>query len=237
MPDGAYLALNGLKTRLTELDALSSDLANVGTVGYKRAQASTHGSERSTFDVVLQKATDPTTGDQKIDLRSGEISPTGRDLDFAIDGPGFFVINTPSGPRYTRNGNFERRADGTLTTIDGIEVEGQGGPIRLATGPVTVDPDGTVRAGETAAGRLQIVNLAPGSAIAREGAARFRIATVTPVDKPTVRGSALEHSNVSVVESLAHLTALTRGFDSLQRGLVSLMSEVDGKAIAELGRR
>jgi flagellar basal body rod protein FlgG len=236
MADGSYLALNGLRTRIAELDRLAADLANVGTAGYKRERTSTFGSSRSTFDSLIQKATDPTMGVRKIDFSSGEVTRTGRDLDFAVQGPGFFVLDTPAGPRYTRNGAFERRADGTLTTNDGAPVQGQGGPIKLGVGAITVDADGTVRAGDTVAGKLQIVEAAPGSDLARESASRFRIEDVTAVDAPSVRNQALEHSNVSIVDGMAQLTALSRSFDALQRGLVSLMSEVDGKAISELGR-
>jgi flagellar basal body rod protein FlgG len=236
MADGAYLALNGLRTRIAELDRLASDLANVGTAGYKRERTSTFGSPRATFDSLIQKATDPTLGVRKIDLSPGEITNTGRDLDFAIQGPGFFVVETAAGPRYTRNGAFERSADGTLTTTDGAPVVGEGGPIRLGTGAITVDADGTVRAGTTVAGKVQIVDAAPGSEPAREGASRFRIDEVNPVEAPSVRNQALEHSNVSIVDGMAQLTALSRSFDALQRGLVSLMAEVDGRAISELGR-
>jgi flagellar basal body rod protein FlgG len=176
-------------------------------------------------------------GVRKIDLSSGEITRTGRDLDFAIEGPGFFAIETPQGTRYTRNGSFERRADGTLTTNDGAPVLGEGGPIKLnAAGAITLDSDGTVRTGTTVAGKVQIVDAAQGADLARESASRFKIESVDPVQYPSVRNQALEHSNVSIVDGMAQLTALSRSFDALQRGLVSLLSEVDGKAISELGR-
>ena len=196
---------------------------------------STHGAERATFDALIQKATDPTVGHRKIDLRSGDIAPTGRNLDFAIEGPGFFAIQTPAGTRYTRNGSFERRADGTLTTT-GAPVLGQDEPIRLGVGGVTVDPDGTVRTDNAVAGRLKIVDAAPGAALACEGGSRFRIDKVIPVAAPSVRNGALEQSNVSIVDGLAHLTALLRSFEALQRGLRSL-SDIDEKAITALGRR
>ena len=237
MPDGAYLALNGLRTRLAELDSLAADLANVGTTGYKRARTSTYGSERATFDRVLQKATDPTLGVSKIDMRSGDISASGRDLDFAIEKNGFFEIETPNGTRYTRNGSFDRRSDGTLVTGDDMPVLGENGAIQLGNGQILVETDGTILVDGKAAGKLNIVDAEPGASISREGSSRFRIDNVTPLAEPRVRNKAMEHSNVSVVEAVAQLVSLSRGFDALQRGLVSLMSEVDGRAISELGRR
>jgi flagellar basal-body rod protein FlgF len=238
MADGAYVALNGLRTRLAELDRLAADLSNVATAGYKGERTSTYGSDRPTFDALLQKATDPAPGELKVNLARGEMTPTGRDLDFAIEGNGFFAIQTPSGVRYTQNGSFERRSDGTLSTTDGLPVLGQDGkPIQLADGPVSVDPDGTIRTGAAVAGQLRIVDAAPDAQVVREGAARFRIDDVTPVAAPSVRNHALERSNVSVVEALSHMTAASRSFEALQRGLVSLMTDVDGRAITELGRR
>jgi flagellar basal body rod protein FlgG len=238
MADGAYVALNGLRTRMAELDRLAADLSNVGTAGYKGEQMSTYGSDRPTFDSVLQKATDPSVGQQRIDFADGEITPTGRDLDFAIERNGFFAVQGPAGVRYTQNGSFERRADGTLMTTDGWTVLGDDGPLQLPPeGAVTVDADGTVRAGDTVAGKLRIVEPAADATIVREGAARFRIDNVSPVQNPSVRNHALERSNVSLVNAVSQMTALTRSFEALQRGLVSLMNEVDGRAISELGRR
>jgi flagellar basal body rod protein FlgG len=239
MADGVYIALNGLRARLNELDRVAADLSNIGTAGYKGDRTSTYGDVRPTFDAIMQKATDPAIGERKVNLSAGEVSPTGRDLDFALEGKGFFAVQTPAGIRYTRNGSFQRSADGTLKTADGLAVLGgetPPAPITLGPGEVTVDPDGTVRAGGVAAGRLTIVEPAVGATIIREGAARFRMDQVVPVDNPSVRNHALEQSNVSMTDAMAHLTALSRNFDALQRGLVSLMSEVDGKAISELGR-
>ncbi len=238
MADGAYVALNGLRTRLAELDRIAADLSNVATAGYKGERTSTYGADRPTFDALLQKATDPAPGELKVDLTHGEMSPTGRDLDFAIEGSGFFAIQTPAGVRYTQNGSFERLADGTLATTDGFPVLGQDGkPIKLGDGDITVDPDGTIRTGAVVAGQLKVVDAAADTPIVREGAARFRIDEVTPVTSPSVKNRALERSNVSVVEALSHMTAASRSFEALQRGLVSLMTEVDGRAISELGRR
>src|SRR5262249_29318006 len=142
----------------------------------------------------------------------------------------------PAGTRYTRNGSFSRRADGVLTASDGSPVMGQGGQISLGIGPISADADGTIRTGATVAGKLRIVDSAEESNVTRESSSRFRIDDTEDVKIPAVRNGALEQSNVSVVDGLAQLTALSRSFDALQRGLVSLLSEVDGRAISELGR-
>jgi len=150
------------------------------------------------------------------------------------------VIDTAAGPRYTRNGQFTRRADGTLTTLDDLPVLGESGPIRLGPGAVTLDADGTLRAGGLAAGRLRVVDFGADVVLARESAGRFRAPDgVQPEERPpaVIRARSLEGSNVSLVERMAQLTEVARGFEALQRGISILMNEVDGKAIAEFGRR
>jgi flagellar basal-body rod protein FlgF len=241
MAGGAYTALSGLRTRIEQLDRLASDIANAGTAGYKAERVTTVSSERPDFGRALQSAIDVAPGPGRYDFRAGSVVSTGRSLDVALDGPGFFTIDTPAGPRYTRNGNFDRRADGLLVTADGLEVQGEKGPIRLqADGPVQIDNDGTVRAGGVIAGRLRVVDFDDYTGFAREESGRFRAAPGrTPIARPgtMVRGGALEQSNVSMVERMAQLTEVGRGFEALQRGLSVLMNDVDGRAINELGRR
>jgi flagellar basal body rod protein FlgG len=227
-----------MRTRLEELERLASDLANVNTSGYKIERSATSAAERERFLAALESAVDVVGASSRIDVRPGTMTTTGRDLDVALDGSGFFEILTPGGPRYTRNGSFTRRADGVLTTMDGYPVAGEGGEIRLEPGPVSIDADGTVRTGTTVAGRLKVVDFGDPSVLRRESGARFR-AAATPrpaTDTRTVSG-ALEGSNVSVVDRMAALTSISRSFEGLQRGISVLMNDVDGRAISELGRK
>ena len=240
MAGGAYVALSGLRARMDHLDRLATDIANAGTSGYKSERATTSSAERPSFDQALQSAVDVAPGPGRYDFRSGSIAATGRDLDVALNGPGFFVVQTPGGARYTRNGHFERSADGTLETEDGMPVAGDSGPITLGKCELTIDPDGTVRTGATVAGKLQVVDFADTSALAREGNSRFAAADparATPVKNPEIQSGALEKSNVSMVERIAELTEVTRTFDALQKGVSVIMNDIDGRAISELGRR
>src|SRR5687768_9534391 len=137
MSGGAYSALTGMRTRLEQLDRLAFDLANVSTAGYKTERLATKSSERDRFALELESAVDVLGDGVKIDFRPGTIASTGRDLDVAIDGRGFFEIETQAGMRYTRNGGFQRRADGVLATVDGEAVLGDGGEITLGPGQVS----------------------------------------------------------------------------------------------------
>lgn len=234
-----YVALTGMQTRLAQLDRVASDIANESTAGYKGERASTTSVNRPSFDAMLDAAIDTAPTQSKIDFRPGVILPTGRDLDVAVDGRGFFTIQTATGQRYTRNGHFTRSADGTLVTGDGLSVLGETGPLKVPDGQVVVKPDGTLNVNGTAAGKLKIVDFADYTQLAREDGGRFRAAANSQtLDKPAgmVRSGALEQANVSIAERLAGLTEVSRGFEALQRG-VSLTNEIDIKAIGELARR
>jgi flagellar basal-body rod protein FlgF len=243
MSGGAYIALSGLRTRVDQLDRISSDLANVNTSGYKAERVTTTSVRRPNFEQSLETAIDVAAAPGFIDFANGQIETTNRDLDLAIEGKGFFAIDTPGGTRYTRAGSFTRRADGVLTTADGLVLQGDNNaPIRLAnTGQVMVEVDGTVRSGNEVAGKLKIVDFDDYAVLAREEGARFRaeptaaVRTVSPMTR--VRSGALEQSNVSMVERMAHMTEVARSFEALQKGISVLMNDIDGRAITELGRR
>jgi flagellar basal-body rod protein FlgF len=243
MSSGAYVALSGLQARTEQLNRLAGDLANVGTAGYKAERTTTAAAERpaDAFSRALQSAIDVAEGPRSLDFRPGAVTTTGRDLDLAIDGPGFFAVETPDGVRYTRNGHFTRRADNVLATEDGYAVLGDNGPIRLPNdgSAITVD-GGQILSGTTAVGKPQIVDFASYTGLAREDGARFRAAQGTATKaaaSSTLVSGALEQSNVSVVERMAQLTEVTRGFEALQRGVTILMNDLDGRAINELGRK
>lgn len=239
MSGGAYSALTGMRTRLEQLDRLAFDLANVSTAGYKTERLATKSSERDRFSMELDSAVDVLGDGVKIDFRPGTIATTGRDLDVAIDGRGFFEIETPAGLRYTRNGGFQRRADGALATVDGEAVLGDSGAITLGPGQVTVGPDGTIKSGDAVVGRLRLVDFASEKDLIRESGSRFRALTGAQAEEVDARviGGALEQSNVSIVDRMAALTDLTRGFEALQRGVSVLMNDLDSRAISELTRK
>lgn len=228
-----------MRTRLDQLERLAADLANVSTAGYKRERIATSAAARPPFAAALDSAVDVVSGRSRVDLRPGRIGMTGRDLDVAIDGRGFFVIETTAGPRYTRNGSFTRRADGVLVSAEGDPVAGRDGPITLGPGPVTIAEDGTVKSGGRVVGQLRLVDFEREGDVIRESGSRFRaVAGVEPADiDGRFVGGALEQSNVSIVDCMAALTEISRGFEALQRGISVLMNDIDMRAIAELTRR
>jgi flagellar basal body rod protein FlgG len=239
MSGSAYIALSGLRGRVDALDRIADDIANIGTAGYKGQREARASAERAIFGDTLQTAIDTTFGGQRLDTTAGAFAMTGRELDVAIDGDGFFVIDTPGGARYTRNGHFTLNKDRELVAEDGSKVRGEGGPIKLGEGNLRIDEDGTIWTGDEQAGKLSVVTFDRPDQLVRENGARLRAEgqTAAPAKVASVRGGALEESNVSVAGRLAELTTVSRSFEALQKAIGMLMNDVDGRAIDSLGRR
>src|SRR5215472_11523120 len=149
------IAASGLRARMESLDLLANNVANAGTGGYK--------ADREFYSLYVapeaadsDPATMPVIERPWIDQSQGTLHSTGSPLDFALSGNGFFAVNGPNGPLYTRNGNFRLAADGKLVTADGYTVrDQQGAPLSIAaTLPVQVAADGTVTQDGKVIGRL-----------------------------------------------------------------------------------
>ncbi len=144
--------------------SISHNLSNLDTVGFKKKTTS-FGRE---LNKLLNNPNEPTTQgtilmEDFIDFSQGIIKQTGRTLDLALEGGGFFVIETQEGPRFTRNGVFQVNAQsGQLVDMNGRLVAGEQGPIVIPPGTaeaqISVAPDGTVSAGEVAVGQIKIVD-------------------------------------------------------------------------------
>ena len=238
MPGGAYSALSGMQSRLEALDRIAVDLANVSTAGYKTERTTRFAAERD-FSALLESAVDVSSGGTRTSWQKGTIANTGRNLDAAIDGDGLFAVQTQFGIRFTRSGNFTRRPDGVLASVEGEPVlDKQNRPIKLGNGAVSIDSDGTVRAGDVPAGKIHLWKVNEHDLV-REGGAQFRLAPgVKPADSNAILvPNALEQANVSLVDRMAMLTEVTRSFEALQKGVSVLMNDLDGRAIQELGKR
>ena len=236
-----YIALSGLRARVDELDRLAADIANIGTVGYKSTRDTRAAAERDVFGNALQTAIDTTHGGRRLDTTAGALAMTGRPLDLSIDGDGFFVVETPNGPRYTRDGSFDIGPDRQLVTTGGLVVQGTGGPITLAEGEgeIHVDQDGSVWTGTTKAGQLSVVTFADTGALVQEQGALLRADGQTPtaMETPIVQSGSLEQSNVSMADRMASLTSVSRGFEALQKAISLMMNDMTGRAIDQLGKR
>ena len=215
-----YTAMSGAKATLTRQDALSNNLANASTQGFR--------ADLSAFRAVpVQGQGAPTRvhsleATAGFDAAQGPIQQTGRKLDIAVRGDGWIAVQALDGAEaYTRAGSMELSADGTLQARGGLAVMGDGGPIVVPQGAeVSVGSDGTVTAQvgttpPTNVGRIKLVN--PPAAELRkgpDGLMRTADGDPAPADAAVrVADGVVEGSNVNPIESMIGLIASARQFE------------------------
>jgi flagellar basal-body rod protein FlgF len=237
------IAASGLRARMESLDLLANNVANAGTGGYKadREFYSLYVAPEAAGAGDDPTATMPVIERPWIDQSQGPIHSTGNPLDLALSGRGFFAVNGPSGPLYTRNGNFRLAADGRLVTGEGYAVRGQqGAPLAVAgTLPVQVAPDGTITQDGNAIGKLEIVDFTGNGALAKQGANYFRVTDPARSESTpgtaTVEQGQIEASNTGSAEAAVRLVSVMRQFEMLQKA-VSLGAEMNRHAIEEVAK-
>jgi len=218
-----YIAMTGARHTLWQQAAVTHNLANAVTTGY-RAETNAFralpvfgaGSPTRAFVV------DSTTG---ANFAPGSIQHTGRDLDVAVQGGGWIAVQTPDGSEaYTRNGSLQVGPNGMLQTRNGLTVLGDSGPIAIPPDTdITVAKDGTISTvpigqnlnAVSAVGRIKLVNPAEAGLVrGSDGLFRVQNATTVPADAGvTLISGALETSNVNVVDALVGMISLARQFD------------------------
>jgi flagellar basal-body rod protein FlgF len=244
MDAAMYKALSGAIVQMRKLEVASQDLANVNTSGYK--------GQRLAFNEVLAARSPAETrsggfvavNDQRTDFLQGHLQGTGNPFHLAIEGEGYFVVETPRGERYTRSGGFTRSADGTVITPQGELLLGEGGPIQVPNGRMLVGLDGTVRSKNDEVrsendevGKLRIVRFLENRQVVKEGANHLRAdaANVEDVATPRVAQGSLEQSNVSPIDSMVSMITIQRQFEAYERAM-RLMDGATEKMIADAGR-
>lgn len=243
MDSGFYAACTALMARSQALDLVANNLANTSTPGY-RAQHNIFRSllagSSSRLSSGLNQAVNDygVLGGSQLDTTQGNLEHTGNDLDFAIQGPGFFVVQSDKGRFYTRNGNFQVSPQGQLTTSQGDPVMGENGVINIVGGPVTVSPDGTISVNGAVAGKIKLVEFPAGTPLESVGATYSTAPdhSETAATHSAMAQGTLESSNVNPVESAVELVAVQRYAEMMQRALGLFHSEFNRIATDELPR-
>ncbi len=209
-----------------EFETVTHNLANVSTVGYKR--------KANAFSVSLDTEQGYTPGnidpDLAFDFSQGDMVETGRPLDFALFGKGLFVIETPDGPLYTRNGMFGTDENGQIVDSVGRVVAGESGPISIPSnvGPskVSVSGDGTVSAGGTPVGKFRIVDFGDDeSKLLPTGDSCYKMpdAAIEPItaERVVVKQKFQESSNVKIIEELVDMIFVSRLYQANMKSITA----------------
>jgi flagellar basal-body rod protein FlgF len=244
MNNGIYSALAGLLARTQDFEIVSNNLANASSPGY-RAQRSffeTLETEQWLDEDIPQAIPGQfgVLGGAYVDSREGHFETTGNPLDLALEGPGYFMVQTSRGLRYTRNGQFHVDSENRLVTSAGDAVVGDQGPIQLPPGPVSISASGMISAQGAIAGQIKIVEFPAGAKLRPEGSSYLATesqasdATAGPPATTTLQQGSIESSNISPVEGTVEMVTLQRQTEMLERTLMIFHSEFDRIAAEEL---
>lgn len=250
MDSGLYAAYTGLLSRTQALDTAANNLANAGTSGFR--------AQRDYFRGVLAGGMDenPLTASQvgqavngfgvlggdRLDFSQGQMETTGNPLDLALQGAGFFAIQTPNGVRYTRNGSFTRSSDGVLETSSGEPVlDGKMQSITIPTGSIHISADGTVSVstagGSAIAGQVGVFDFADESVLTAEGTDRFTANGAKPIaGTAEVQQGSLEDSNEDAIHGTMQMVLVERQAEMMQRALRVFDNDFDKIATEDLPR-
>ncbi|MBP2627199.1 MAG: flagellar basal-body rod protein FlgF [Firmicutes bacterium] len=243
---GIYTGASGMLAESMRTDVISNNLANANTTGFKKDVAVSKDFASMLITRINDGADAPVIGSMGVGAMIDEISTnqsaggiriTGNNFDLALEGKGFFAVETPRGVRYTRNGTFSKNTKGELITQDGYRVLGQNGPIRINGNKMVVSDDGSVIVDDQPAGKLQVLEFANEKQLQKEGSSLY---IADPNQERTASTSSVrqgfsELSNVNVVGEMVNLISSYRTYE-INGKVVQSHDQLMDKAVNEVGK-
>ncbi len=215
-----YVALTRQSGLLKEMQSVANNIANISTTGFRR--------EGVVFAEMVEAlpieggsvAMTAARGRYSDDIQ-GAMVPTGGSLDLAIEGDGFFTVQTAAGLRLTRAGAFSRNADGEVVNVDGHQLLDEGGGpivIPFEARDIGIASDGTLSVDGAPVARVGLVTVEDQSRLFREGGVLFRSdGPTTPVEEARMVQGFLEESNVNAVGEMARMIEVQRAYEYGQK--------------------
>lgn len=238
MQSEPYVALSAQTTLEKRMTSIALNVANINTVGYRAA-----GISFSTY--VVQNGEDPvayaTKGKDYINQTHGPLIKTGNPLDIAVQGDGWFAIQTPAGTAYTRDGRMQMQPNGAVQTVNGYPILDAGGaPLQLdpSGGAVTIARDGMINQNGRQLGAVGLFQMQPNTNFTRvDNSGVIPDKAPTPVlsfDNNGVIQGHVEGSNVNPVLELSKMMTISRAIESISNAAQSNESTLKD-AIKSLG--
>ena len=224
MDRGIYLAAAGNMSYERVIEITVNNLSNSNVTGFKREFPAFNldgyypGSSKNTLDTGSSEAVFDPNRSVYTDFSQGELKKTGNPLDVAISGEGFFVVDSKDGKMYTRKGDFLVDKQGRLTTKSGYAIEGDGGPVTITNGDISIAEDGTISVNGNSVGRLKVVNFEKPYLLEKWGDGLFSPSNAgmkpVPVKDPSIVQGYREMSNVSAVHEMVNMINALRMYES-----------------------
>lgn len=215
MEAAGYVTLSRQSGLMREMRIIANNIANSATSGYRQeglifSEYVKAGQDRSSLSMSQARINNTS-------LQQGALTQTGGSFDFAIEGDGFFLIETPAGERLTRAGAFSPNADGDLVTMDGYRVLDAGGaPVFVPpdVAGISVAADGTLSTEGRLLGQIGLVQPTDPLGLVREDGVRFRAdAGVEPAQNATILQGFVEGSNVNPILQVSRMIEVQRAYE------------------------
>lgn len=242
---GMYTAAANMVAQSLRQEAISNNLANLNTSGYKgdrlafraRMEQALSRESKQERAAVGGLSTGVWASEQAISFEQGNLRQTENPLDLAIDGEGFFAVSKNGETLYTRNGSFRRSQDGFLTDGEGNRVLGLTGPIKLPNEKIEISPRGILSIKGKPVARLRLVAFdQPQEQLEKVGASYFRLDSgAARAARGLVSQGTLEGANVDAVREMVDMISAMRSYEASQR-MIQVQDESLGRAISEVAR-
>lgn len=257
---GIYSALSGAMAQSQRLETISNNLANASTTGFKKDTQTfseyVTANEKFPDSITVPRITasvesfyDMQGGDRAYadsagtysDFSQGALKNTEGQLDFALEGKGFFEVLTPDGVKLTRAGAFKVDSESRLVNSDGFQVlkAGSGDPaqrgIQVSGRNLTVGYGGEVFDGENSVGKLSVVDVENRDALQKVGNSLYNLkpnyaASTKPAEDFKVHQGFLEMSNVNIVDEMTNMIQASRTFEA-NRNAIKAFDQMDEKLV------
>jgi flagellar basal-body rod protein FlgF len=250
MVRGLYTAGTGMISQMEKMNVISNNVANLNTTGFKQDDLIT----RSFEDVLIKRLNDPSVVHRANQVgplnmgvhvdqvftrfEQGALHETNNYTDLAVEGDGFFVIETQNGERYTRDGAFQVDSEGRLTTKEGNPVQGQRGEINVGSTKFVVNSNGDVFADGVFIDTIRVVGFDSNDDLRKEGSNLYYNYNpqnaVFDSDGEVIQGY-LEGPNIDLAKQLVNMIETYRNYESNQK-VIKMIDDTLSKAVNEIGR-
>lgn len=249
MNQAMHEIVSGALVQEMRLNVLANNVSNINTLGFKGDSAFFQVSDLTEFTKgdSQEGSVSGMSGNAFSSLpvgtftnfSGGHLKSTGNALDLALDGNGFFCVETPEGVQYTRKGNFSLNQEGLLVTQNGLPVLGEAGTIRIDGRNVHVDTEGNIEVDGNIVDTIKILDFDQPYPLKKVADTSFVPndpgITGNKAEGVNVRQGLVELSNVDAIKMMTEMIDVLRGYQSYQKVIQSL-NDITLKSINEVGR-
>ena len=244
MLDRLIMAGHAMTTRMYQMEVVTNNLANIDTTAFKKNNIFVEELENQLKTPQFGSSSQVPDSKSIIDFGQGALVGTSRPLDVAISGNGLFVVETPEGESYARDGRFSVNAEGILISLDGLPVLGEGGPIELnlqqsSASEIVINEKGEILLDENVIGALKIVSVANPQDFMKAGANLFRLVNqaneLEPAKDFSIKQGFLEEANVNPIEEMVAMMEIFHFYQSAEK-MIRAQDNLLGRAVNDIAR-